>query len=175
MVEISLESNNEETTSPSDDKKCHELQLSVLNVHRGLLSPIHPSANHDKEDNLTCHRVKRKERSGSMNGLNENHPCPRDFVPPAPSECTPALHEKSKVAKRRKKTSWRSEQCRKQKNAKGRLSRAEMPYDQLLKLREKERVAQQQRRQRLKKSEVIIELVHRIVLSCCHDGFVDKP
>ena len=60
---------------------------------------------------------------------------------------------KGKGNKRRKRAPWKSDN-RKQKNSKGRPTRAEMPYEELLKLREKERIAQQLRRQRLRRCEV---------------------
>ena len=60
---------------------------------------------------------------------------------------------KGKGNKRRKRAPWKSDN-RRQKNSKGRPTRAEMPYEELLKLREKERIAQQLRRQRLRRCEV---------------------
>ena len=59
-----------------------------------------------------------------------------------------------KIGKRRKRVPWSSEYNRRQKNPR-RLPRSEMPHDELLRLREKERKAQQLRRERLKRSEVL--------------------
>lgn len=58
-----------------------------------------------------------------------------------------------KVGKRRKRIPWGNEYNKRQKNPK-RLPRSEMPHEELLKLREKERKAQQQRRERMRRSEV---------------------
>lgn len=58
-----------------------------------------------------------------------------------------------KIGKRRKRVPWNSEYNRRQKNPR-RLPRSEMPHDELLRLREKERKAQQLRRERLKRAEV---------------------
>lgn len=59
-----------------------------------------------------------------------------------------------KIAKRRKRAPWGSEYSKRQKNSR-RLPRSEMLHEDLLKLREKERKAQQLRRNRLRKSEVL--------------------
>ena len=64
------------------------------------------------------------------------------------------LKGRCKVMKRRKRVPWSSEYNRRQKNPR-RLPRSEMPHDELLKLREKERKAQQLRRERMKRAEVL--------------------
>lgn len=65
---------------------------------------------------------------------------------------------KGKGNRRRKRAPWKSDN-RRQKNSKGRPTRAEMPYEELLKLREKERIAQQLRRQRMRRCEVIFQFL----------------
>ena len=67
---------------------------------------------------------------------------------------TKDVKTRCKVGKRKKRVQWTSEYSRRQKNPK-RLPRSEMPHDELLKLREKERKAQQLRRERLKRAEVL--------------------
>jgi len=75
---------------------------------------------------------------------------PKDNVPAAVDPID--LKSRCKAMKRRKRVPWSSEYNRRQKNPR-RLPRSEMPHDELLKLREKERKAQQLRRERMKRAE----------------------
>ncbi len=163
MVEISLEASSDTKTNLCGDNKCSELQLSSLNVHRGLLS-FSDHTNHDNnacmENKMTFDSLERKDQSETSDPIAEaeNQPCPSENLEDEPPlkkrEYTPEQRPRGKATRKRRRAPWRPDIGRKQRSANRRPSRAEMPYDELIKLREKERIAQQQRRARLRKAEV---------------------
>eukprot|EP00794_Sanderia_malayensis_P006808 gene6808-7577_t len=166
MVKISLQINNSGTkTGLCDDNKRNELQLSCMNVfHRGLLSSsdrtYYDTNNGCLEDKMTNDG---KDQPMTVDQIDEveNQPYPPptsevESLSEKAVEQIPQPKPKERSYKRRKRTTWRSDHVRKQRNSKGRPSRAEMPYEKLLKLREKERIAQQQRRERLRNCEAKI-------------------
>ena len=161
MVEISLESSNDVKTSLSDDNKCNESQLSGVHVHRGLLSSTDLLTNHDGNngytvDRPTCDMVKQRDSLSLLDDIEKSSNDKRSEEMNSVSETGEfsTVRDRYKTIRKRKRASWRSDHIRRQRNAKGRISRAEMPYEELLKLREKERIAQQQRRERLRKCGV---------------------
>ena len=82
-----------------------------------------------------------------------------DTMPPKDPtlNCIKDVKPRYKVGKRRRRAPWGSEYNKKQRNPR-RLPRSEMPHEELLKLREKERKAQKIRREHLKKAEVLENL-----------------
>ena len=155
-----------DTRQYDDDKKADELKFEENPVSVMTLGKI-------GSDSVNEMSIDNESNDGTVNGANDKDDVAsissnqdlqkaieeldraeeENEDPDADKKDSNKCKVRSRGTKRRKRTTWRGDQ-NKRKPSKTRPPRSEMSHEDLLKLREKERIAQQLRRERLKRLEV---------------------
>ncbi|XP_065059190.1 enolase-phosphatase E1-like [Rhopilema esculentum] len=154
-----------DTRQYDDDKKAEELKFEENPVSVMTLSNIGSNSVNEMA-------IDSESNDGTVNGANDKDDVTsvssnqdlqkaieeldraeeENEDPDADKQDSNKCKARNRGAKRRKRTTWRGDQ-NKRKPSKTRPPRSEMSHEDLLKLREKERIAQQLRRERLKRLE----------------------